>query len=990
VTPVPDVVDGIRAEDMHPGDCVSVDQYESAVKGRLPTSFGKESSSSKYVGGTLFYDHASGRIYVQHQVSLSGPDTVRAKEAFERESALCGFSVKKYRTDNGIFTAKSYSDSLEVEQYSDRSGVGAHHQNGVAESNIGRVQRMARCMLLHLKLHWPDEFSADLWPFALDYAVHVYNHFPPRGKPINPTPMEVFCGTKVSCKILRRLRVFGCPGYILDPRLQDGKNIPKWEPRSRKGQFLGFSKDHASSVGLMRHCKTGHISPQFHIVFDEAFDTVTSERTLDLSETWIELFLNSRDDFLEGHDESADGPLPPLDDTWKSEHELSLPSGSTEEVRVDPRERTNDANAPGAQAPSRRDSTLQHDGQASPGEPDLRVDVESDIEIESAPPAILSPGPNPPPVVSTDEPELRRSKRSVGPRKKLTYDGAFKQISVLLMPVVSRTIYARPVSSDPCVIAFALADWDNSLQDPYYDYFDSIFSAQIDHESLALYDADAAFHPFAFAAKIQSADFPSYQEVIRMGTEERKKWLESMDVEISDLVEREAFEFVPRSVPRQLNEPVIKSMWAYRRKRKPDGTISRYKSRLVVRGDLQQGQFTSNETFAPVVEWSTVRMMFSLGVMRNWKTASIDFKSAFTQAQLPEPIYLELPPGYQKGNPELHDHVMKIKTSLYGDRRAANLWYAKIRQALESKAIGFTCSEFDPCLFIRSDCIICLYVDDAILHARNDATLTAVLKQIDDAGFAFSRDADFSSYLGVKVEHLADGSKKLSQPGLTQQLLEVMGMTDCNPSRTPISGPVFGYPNAEEHDDSFNYRSAIGMLMYLGNNTCPEISFAINACAQHSVNPKKPHADAVRRICRYLKGTQEEGLIIEEDPGMVALDCSVDADYAGNYTATEAEDPESVRSRCGYIISLGVVPVLWKSKRIQEICLSTMESEYISLSMSMRSLIYLRGLLFETDAIFDLELGDRLSTISTVFEDNRAAEILATTNPPRMTPRSSV
>ena len=65
-----------------------------------------------------------------------------------------------------------------------------------------------------------------------------------------------------------------------------------------------------------------------------------------------------------------------------------------------------------------------------------------------------------------------------------------------------------------------------------------------------------------------------------------------------------------------------------------------------------------------------------------------------------------------------------------------------------------------------------------------------------------------------------------------------------------------------------------------------------------------------------------------------------------------------------------------------------MESEYISLSMVMRSLIYLRGLMFEVNDIFDLGIGSTISHMSTVFEDNKAAEILATTDPPRMTPRS--
>eukprot|EP00977_Amphora_coffeiformis_P019172 scaffold6982_cov86-Amphora_coffeaeformis.AAC.2 len=211
-------------------------------------------------------------------------------DAFEREAALCGFSIKKYRTDNGIFTSKDYRQALAEGQSATRSAVGAHHQNGVAEANIGRVQRMARAMLLHLRLHWPDEFSPDLWPFALDYAVYIYNHVPRKGKAGAPSPIEFFCGAKVGCRPLRRLRVFGCPPYVLDPRLQDGKKIPKWEPRSRQGQFLGFSKEHATTIGLIRNTRTGYISPQFHVVYDEQFTTVTSDSSIDLQEHWIDLF----------------------------------------------------------------------------------------------------------------------------------------------------------------------------------------------------------------------------------------------------------------------------------------------------------------------------------------------------------------------------------------------------------------------------------------------------------------------------------------------------------------------------------------------------------------------------------------------------------------------------------------------------------------------------------------------------------------------------
>ena len=115
--------------------------------------------------------------------------------ALEREAGLCGVNIRVIHTNNGGFTSKAFRESLNDEQPITFSGVGAHFQNGAAEANIGKVQRMAQAMMLHLRIHWPDKFSANLWPFVFDYAMYIYNHFPPKGKSGNPTPLEVFCGT---------------------------------------------------------------------------------------------------------------------------------------------------------------------------------------------------------------------------------------------------------------------------------------------------------------------------------------------------------------------------------------------------------------------------------------------------------------------------------------------------------------------------------------------------------------------------------------------------------------------------------------------------------------------------------------------------------------------------------------------------------------------------------------------------------------------------
>ncbi len=237
----PEVVGSLSRGVVAPGDRFSVDQYESSVRGRPTSIRGRGLMHQQLCGGTLFIDHASGRIFVEHQVSLSADDTIVSKRLVEQEALQCGVSIREFHTDNGIFSSKAFEEELRTQHQRQLfSGVGAHHQNGKAERAIQTVQNMARSMLMHCFVHWPEHYDTTLWPFALDHAVFLYNHTPKKW--LNwSTPMEVFCGTKVDCKYLPRMKVWGCPVYVLDPRLQDGKKIPKWEPKARLGMNLGIS-----------------------------------------------------------------------------------------------------------------------------------------------------------------------------------------------------------------------------------------------------------------------------------------------------------------------------------------------------------------------------------------------------------------------------------------------------------------------------------------------------------------------------------------------------------------------------------------------------------------------------------------------------------------------------------------------------------------------------------------------------------------------------
>ena len=154
----PKISPALKVDHLNPGDCMSVDQYLAGVPGRLPHTRGQESRSNRYHGGTLFFNHASSKIFVRHQVSLNGPETVQAKQDVERKSLVSGVYVKEYHADNGIFKARAFEDALLADnQLISFSGVGAKHQNGIAERAIGVVQNMARAMLLHVQIHWPEE-----------------------------------------------------------------------------------------------------------------------------------------------------------------------------------------------------------------------------------------------------------------------------------------------------------------------------------------------------------------------------------------------------------------------------------------------------------------------------------------------------------------------------------------------------------------------------------------------------------------------------------------------------------------------------------------------------------------------------------------------------------------------------------------------------------------------------------------------------------------
>ena len=215
-----------------------------------------------------------------------------------------------------------------------------------------------------------------------------------------------------------------------------------------------------------------------------------------------------------------------------------------------------------------------------------------------------------------------------------------------------------------------------------------------------------------------------------------------------------------------------------------------------------------------------------------------------------------------------------------------------------------------------------------------------------------------------------------------------MGLENANPKETPAKhGTLPKDAQGEDCNEDFNYASVVGMLLYLEGHSRPDISFAVNQCSRYTFAPKRSHEEAIKHIGRYLKGTRDKGITLKPTKDL-KIDCFVDADFAGLWGYEDDQDPTSVRSRSGFLFIVGGCVISWSTKLQTEIALSTMESEYIAMSMAMKELIPLRrtviaiceGLELSTDLISSIQ--------SDVWEDNAGALALAKLEPPRMTPRS--
>ncbi|KAL4585655.1 hypothetical protein LXL04_010278 [Taraxacum kok-saghyz] len=150
-------------------------------------------------------------------------------------------------------------------------------------------------------------------------------------------------------------------------------------------------------------------------------------------------------------------------------------------------------------------------------------------------------------------------------------------------------------------------------------------------------------------------------------------WQEAMKTEYDALLKNNTSNLVP--CPTNVN--IVGCKWIYRIKRKSDGSIDRYKARLVAQGYSQEEGVDYFETFSPVIKPTTIRLVLLIAISKGWSIRQLDINNAFLNGDLQENIYMRQPKGFE--DPLNPSHVCHLRKAIYGLKQAPRAWFNKLK-----------------------------------------------------------------------------------------------------------------------------------------------------------------------------------------------------------------------------------------------------------------------------------------------------------------------
>ncbi|KAI1005005.1 hypothetical protein K3495_g3211 [Podosphaera aphanis] len=377
---------------------------------------------------------------------------------------------------------------------------------------------------------------------------------------------------------------------------------------------------------------------------------------------------------------------------------------------------------------------------------------------------------------------------------------------------------------------------------------------------------------------------------------------------------------------RQKDANLVSCKWVFTIKQNPDGSIERFKARLVALGFSQIEGQDYTETFAPTVRMDTLTLFIAIVAAENLECFHFDIQNTITKSDLKEEIYLAPPPGISL----LFGYVLRALKSLYGLKQATRDWNLLCREALLRWC--FVQSLADPCVFTHKNGVILLvYVDDIVAAAPKTTLLDWLFRSL-SGRFNAKTPGKIKKVLGVRATRERENKTiYLDQEQYITGVLDRFGITEAQhkKKRIPAADHEMLRPAKEEdiRIDITEYRQAIGSLMYAMIFTQPDIAFVLGKLSQYMSDPARHYSSSLKNLMRYLKSTATQKL--RYGPGGAnTFKIYSDADWASDRT-----DRKSIS---GGVAMFYGGPISWSSKKQRSVSTSSCESEFIALSTSAK------------------------------------------------------
>ena len=344
-----------------------------------------------------------------------------------------------------------------------------------------------------------------------------------------------------------------------------------------------------------------------------------------------------------------------------------------------------------------------------------------------------------------------------------------------------------------------------------------------------------------------------------------RRWRETIEAELQNLENHHTWEY--EQLPN--DRKTIGSKWVLKMKYHHNGSVARFKARLVAQGFSQVQGIDFPETFAPTVRRELLQIFLAISAMLGLIIHQVDIVGAYLESLLDDnefPIYMKLPPGIHQFRQVQEGLLCRLLKSLYGLRQSGRLWNQNVIAFF--KSLGFVQLNGDPSILMRQakeeTTLVSVYVDDFLLASNNTDTLETVKKELGKE-YNVKDLGEIETIIGWQItRNPSTQTLKIDQSSFIRDLVIEENLTNCNSNVIPMkTGSAIEMIKHDDYEDTEikPYQHLIGKLMYLACGTRPDIAFIVGLLSRHNADPKKGHLRVAKRVVRYLKGTMQLGLV---------------------------------------------------------------------------------------------------------------------------------